>query len=51
MLFTGEYRPGGKLWSKRDWCVVPACQHDFGCCDGLIGGGPALKKGPTMQLR
>jgi hypothetical protein len=19
---------------------VPVCQHDFGCCDGLIGGVP-----------
>ena len=23
---------------------VPADQHDFGCRDGLIGGGSALKK-------
>jgi hypothetical protein len=24
--------------------IVPVNQHDFGCRDGLIGGGPALKK-------
>jgi hypothetical protein len=23
---------------------VPACQHDFGCRDALIGGGRTLKK-------
>ena len=36
--------PGGKLWSTTVWCLVPVFQHDFGCCDALIGGGPALKK-------
>jgi hypothetical protein len=24
--------------------IVPVNQHDFGCRDVLIGGGPALKK-------
>jgi hypothetical protein len=23
---------------------VPVYQHDFGCCDALIDGGPALQK-------
>jgi transposase len=36
--------PGGKLWSITGWCLVPVFQRDFGCCDALIGGGPALKK-------
>ena len=36
--------PGGKLWSKPVWCLVPVFQHDFGCCDALIGGESALKK-------
>jgi hypothetical protein len=36
--------PGGKLWSKPVWCLVPVFQHDFGCRDALIGGDPALKK-------
>src|ERR1700686_4345357 len=36
--------PGGKLWSKRDWCLVPVYQHDFGSSHALIGGGPAFKK-------
>jgi hypothetical protein len=31
--------PGGKLWSKTHWCLVPVFQHDFGCRDALIGGG------------
>src|ERR1035441_7671951 len=35
---------GGKLWSTTVWCLVPAFQHDFGCCGALIGGEPALKK-------
>jgi hypothetical protein len=29
--------PGGKLWSKTDWCLVPVFQRDFGCCDAWIG--------------
>src|SRR6266542_3162183 len=36
--------PGGKLWSRTVWCLVPVFQHDFGCCDALIGGASALKK-------
>jgi hypothetical protein len=36
--------PGGKLWSRFGWCLVPVFQHDFGCRDVLIGGEPALKK-------
>src|SRR5271166_6871842 len=36
--------PGGKLWSITGWCLVPVFQRDFGCCDALIGGEPALKK-------
>jgi hypothetical protein len=36
--------PGGKLWSRFGWCLVPVFQRDFGCCDVLIGGTPALKK-------
>jgi hypothetical protein len=44
MLFMVNTDPGGKLWSKRDWCLVPVYQHDFGCCDALIGGGPPLKR-------
>ena len=35
---------GGKLWSTYVWCLVPVFQHDFGCCDVLIGGEPSLKK-------
>jgi hypothetical protein len=35
---------GGKLWSIGDWCLVPAEQHDFGCRNALIGGGPTLKR-------
>ena len=36
--------PGGKLWSTTVWCLVPVFQRDFGCCDALIGGEPALEK-------
>jgi len=25
--------------------IVPVYQHDFGCRDVLIGGGPVLEKG------
>jgi hypothetical protein len=36
--------PGGKLWSRFGWCLVPVYQHDFGFRDVLIGGASALKK-------
>jgi hypothetical protein len=42
--------PGGKLWSRFGWCLVPVYQHDFGFRDVLIGGAWALKKAGATPL-